>query len=286
LSLIDLVCLLTAIPATILYKIAVGSAPFTDNDVQAIARTANFQELTQHLAQKNVSNPAKPARLLVAVHASPVATLAVEEETNPTPLAARVISYILGFSNGIAALMYGVANGIQMAKDEPPKTYDLFKFVTGGIATGTSLISMLMVDIWAEPANEGLYGFETGIAVYQLAFNFKDAMALGAIGENLEQSLSWVETGFGAGNAVLFLALFIWEMVIHGSLETNIPKFIPQNLATAAIQIASAPATAAEDPRVKMAAGVAMAAGGLVSGVTNMFRIAMDIKNAEIHRNN
>jgi hypothetical protein len=287
LSLIDLVCLLTAVPATVLYKIAVGSAPFTDNDVQAIARTANFQELTQHLAQKNMSNSPKLSRLLVDTHASAATTLAVEEtETNPPPEAARVISYILGFSNGIVTALYGVANGIQMALDEPPKSYDMFKLVTGGLATGTALISMLMVDIWAEPANEGLYGFETGITVYQLAFNFKDAMAVFASGKDLEQLLSWVETGFGAGNAALFLALFIWEMAAHSSIVTNIPKFIPQNLATAAIQIASAPATAAEDPRVKIAAGVAMAAGGLVSGVTNMFRTAIDIKNSEIHRNN
>jgi hypothetical protein len=287
LSLIDLVCLLTAIPATVLYKIAVGSAPFTDNDVQAIARTANFQELTQHLAQKNVNNLPKLSRLLVATRGSTATILAEEAtDTNPTPLAARIISYILGFANGIASAMYGVANGLQMAYDEPPKSFDLFKLVTGGLATGTALISMLMVDIWSEPANEGLYGFETGITVYQLAFNFKDTIALFGFGKNLEQSLSWVETGFGAGNAALFLALFIWEMVTHSSIATNIPKFIPQNLATAAIQIACGPATAAEDPRVKIAAGIAMGAGGLISGVTNMSRIAMDIKNAEIHRNN
>jgi hypothetical protein len=83
LSILDLVCLVGAIPGTIIYKIFTGQTPFpNDSNTQALINAPDFATL-QNLLNPKTPSPAKPSP--PTVHPTVAAALTTEQPGKPSP---------------------------------------------------------------------------------------------------------------------------------------------------------------------------------------------------------
>ncbi|WP_027416047.1 hypothetical protein [Aneurinibacillus terranovensis] len=309
LSLLDLLCLLTSIPATVAYKIATNRVPFSEQTADAITSTANYDELIQALSR----HESKPFRAMSLLHATAAAEADLPGEQKDTnqeedmPSVARGFSYFFGFTGTIGSLVYSAANGFMVATDSVKVNrmlgFGIVKFVSGLVSNISNLITMA-ISLGYEKKYVARYSFEMAVTVYQFAFSIKDGLVMwnqiqrfrgvspddildanNILSDMMDTVYDLGETVLGFINAGLFIALIIWEGV-DGTYNrvSNVLK-IPQNLGIAATQIMSVFSHVSEDPRFKVIYGAILGVIGVGAGLITGTRVVMNIVDEEAHMN-
>ncbi len=114
LSMLDLVCLVVAIPVTLIYKLVTNEAPFPDNaTTQALINAQDFTGIQHALGFSDAASPAP--RLAGARSLSAAATPAVPPGP-PTPIgtkAADIMTFVFNISGGVGAILVSVASGLK-----------------------------------------------------------------------------------------------------------------------------------------------------------------------------
>ncbi len=279
LSLLDLLCLLVAIPTTIVYKIAVGETPFSATQARELASATSHEELIKRFDTE--SNNSR--RSLMALSTNSLAAAS----TNPPAKGYRVATYVLGLANSVATITYGLLNSREVVTSELPILgKSSVKMFSGILANIFSYTSIIISEVAERGANQGLLAYETFVTLYQAGFSVKDVLAWWYNKQANNEALtplSWFETGLGGVNAALFVGLIIGEAVEHELSPSNGLKF-PQNLLTSISQIISGPSTISKNPATKTAFVAVQGVLGLLPGLINGGRVITDIVNQEEHR--
>jgi hypothetical protein len=104
LSFLDLICLLVAIPTTVIYKLVNdGETPFTKDDVTAFENAADFQAIVDLCFDDTVSSPAAANVMLLTMDPWPPAELQNSKNKR---------HHLLTFSGNMAAMVGGTAMAI------------------------------------------------------------------------------------------------------------------------------------------------------------------------------
>lgn len=297
LSLLDVVCLVAAIPATIAYKLAVGTAPFTQEVVDAVVATATYDDMLAALGV--TSSPAFGAGAGAAsFHAGAALAMVETPPTPPTtppppPFGARCASYAFGFVAGVSSVVYGTFNGLMVVADADrmkavAKAGNSVKFVTGLVSAVSGLVTMSIALGYDNGRTKSL-GFEMFITFYQCAFCVKDGLTwrhdpyeLGLVDMAVLYDL--LESVLGVLNTAFFIALAVTEGSNNNMGPGNIVKTV-QNISLGIAQIGAFPADLVEDPVDKTIAAIAMTIFSDIPGVLNCARVVIDIAGNEIHVN-
>ncbi|MDO7266504.1 hypothetical protein [Shouchella clausii] len=279
LTLIDFISLLTAIPATVLYKATTGDVPFEE---ETTTQLVNSQSYGDFLAKLGGKQP----HLALDQEQSPVLLQAAAEPE--VPIAARKASYAFGFIGGIASIIAGTAS-TTMSFTETTTIGCAVVFLSYSVGTATS-VTTLSLDLAYKPYEKRL-GFEMFYALFQIGFNLKDGLALGNQIKNkgiaklaYELLLDLGETLLGAISCAFSIALAIWEGV-DGEMTTSNGMKLTQNLAITISQILAFPASVISEPRVKKVIQGAQAFCNISPGVIDICRTAYDQEMEAIHTN-
>lgn len=150
LTLLDAGCLVMAIPATIIFKIAANKAPFPDNDfTRAMINAKSFNQLQQLLNPSAVNNlavhamPAKKDLLMAARIAAGVSSIAVivcsvKKRSNPDNKFLKILNGIFTFGTRIP----GAVNLLYPNSDDE-RWVSIISKTELGITTGKKLLDLI-----------------------------------------------------------------------------------------------------------------------------------------------
>lgn len=276
LKLIDLIALLAAIPATVLYKLATGEAPFSAAEADQLSQTPSLDELCAAIV---ALDPPSAAMVI------PPTTL---------PAGARRVSYVFGFAVGSAWIIYGVTNGLAVAGSNNPillAVADRVKLATGLLVNGLSFVPMALVLHYAQGnipdgSEQDLprLRYEMFITAFQVLFNVKDGLTTferNAESIDMPMLLDIFETIFGSLNLIWATTLMIAETAQNDFNLNNALK-LNQNICASFTQIMALPGDLAEDPDTKTAVSIMQISLGAVPGIITCIRTGLDIHSGEI----
>lgn len=298
LTLLDLASLLTAIPATVLYKLGMNEAPFSDSVAGALTQTKNLDALIRTIVALDPSpRPIVLNRAFGSTGAMALVAVSEEQQT-PLPIGVRGVSYAFGFAVGIAWTIYGITNGVMVPmKPEKLPAGDKVKLVTGIIVNGLSFVPMALVLGYAEQKNIPTGSrddlprlrFEMFITTFQVLFNIKDGLTSWQRKYDLDPEgivllipiLDFFETVLGAFNFIWFCSLAIAEGV-EGDMSTNNGLKVAQNICASITQILSVVGDLDEELVSKTALTLAQVVLGAVPGIITCVRTGLDIQSGEV----
>ncbi|WP_395702163.1 hypothetical protein [Aquabacterium sp.] len=111
LTFLDVICLITAIPATLIYKAAAQQSPFPANDAftQGLIDAPDFDAIQALFVQTSPAQAPRPAMALRATAAASATAAAAEASDDPQPVMDQSKLKTFGFVTGIVSLVGGAA---------------------------------------------------------------------------------------------------------------------------------------------------------------------------------
>lgn len=301
LTLLDLVSLLTAIPATVLYKLGMNEAPFSESVSRALTQTKNLDELTKAIVALDPTSPHPIVVNRAFSNTRAMSFVAVatgnEEPQTTLPIGVRGVSYAFGFAVGIAWIIYGVTNGV-MVPMKPEKLHagDKVKLATGIIVNGLSFVPMALVLDYAgrnipTGSRDDLprLRFEMFITTFQVLFNVKDGLTAWQRYDDLDPEgilllvpvFDFFETVLGVFNFIWFASLAIAEGV-EGDMGTNNGLKVAQNICASITQILSVVGDLDKEPISEAVLTFAQVVLGAAPGIITCVRTGLDIQSGEV----
>jgi hypothetical protein len=308
-SLLDLICLVVAIPATVMYKIGNGTAPFTESTVRAIARCKTFDDVFRVYDSPEVISSYKistkiPKPLPVEARMHPNMLYATGTEgmsagsasvsgsaqagltsqtTAQPPKGVREFDYVLGYISGTATCIYGIANGIGAIKQN--QVTGKIKMVTGIVATVSGITSMGIKLGYTQKSDVmyDWYSYEMFITCYQALFNANDVVAVVCddTGDEFMEITgiltALIESVLGILNTIFFIIL------VFGDKDGW--KFF-QNISMCIAQILAGPTAVDDEPISKGVMAAAIGVTNTGAGIGNLVRTAEAAKEDKVHVNN
>jgi hypothetical protein len=303
LTLLDLISLLAAIPATALYKQATNEAPFTESVAKALTQTKNMDELLGTF----VSLDRRPApRRMAAVNRASVArasfsAVATESEEqqntgNPLPPGARYASYVFNFAIVAPWIINGLINGVMVSQEQKQlPAGDKVKLVSGLIVNVLSIVPMALTLGYAEQDSQSeddlpRLRYEMFITTFQILFNVKDGLmaAWRATEEDmvtLDPILDFFESVLGAFNLGWAISLALAEKA-QKKMDTNNGLKLTQNIASSVSQILAFFSYVAKEPISKDILASTQVLLGVAPGFIGCIRTVFDIQNNEMDLKN
>ena len=299
LSLVDLVSLVIAIPATVTYKIALDSAPFVDKTVSAIGNCKTFDEVIKVLDTPpnlktinpkalSVTNEAmelRPAAFVQTESAPDESTLqsTTTDQSSGPPQGVKNFDYFLGYTSGVCTVVYGIVNG--MGAGTNFEQAGAIKIPTGIVACAAGIISMSIKLDYLDNDDDmrSWYKYEMVVTVYQALFCANDCVAYAYKDSMIDDDLkadfifAFIESVLGIFNLIFFSVLVVGD---KDALKYG------QNLSLSIAQILAGPCSMGKEEESKATMAVSIGVTNTGSGVLNLIRTGIAQQDQDIHVNN
>ena len=211
LSFLDCICLMGAMPLTVISNVVTGDRPLTDDVMAYITQcfnAATLPPLDDEVAAKTSRH----------THSR---TTAAKEVAAPSDAAVKA-SYILG---GVGVPLFRMIGGAFANVGALPEVnkFGIFR----GFSAGVSLVgyavalSNLFACCWEKPVGDtaeesARLGFERGLTIGQFVFPLMGFIGAFPISEPLKAGLGGGKVSGAITTAIAGIALYIWEMTDEG----------------------------------------------------------------------